>query len=76
LIHHEDCKYYASLKEKVLGFLKSRWQTVTGPDQEDVALVLKVFRHFLSHLGVSVELYHARFSDSSQRRITFDQMGS
>jgi len=38
-------------------------------------LVAKVFSRLLAHLGVTVELYYARFADDSHTKIVFEKLG-
>jgi hypothetical protein len=72
LINHEDCRYYASLKNKVFGFLGAR--TRATPDSKDLPLLGNVFRHFLAHLGVSFEVYYAKFSDADHNHVVFEKV--
>jgi len=37
--------------------------------------VAKVFGRLLSHLGVSVELYYAKFADETHSKIVFEKVG-
>jgi len=73
LINHEDCGYYGFLKSKVLGLLGARLAAAIGP-REDLPTVAKVFEHLLSQLGLSVELYYAKFTDESRTKVVFEKI--
>jgi hypothetical protein len=75
LITHEDCRYYESMRNKVLGFLGPRLAGLIGP-REDLPAVAGVFKNLLSGLGLSVELYYARFADEARTKITFEKAGA
>ena len=73
LINHEDCKYYNSLKERVLGFAGA--QSVAGDHaREDIPVIAEVFRRLLAHLKLPVELHYASFADPEHTKIVFDQV--
>jgi hypothetical protein len=76
LINHEDCRYYGALKEKVMSFLGPRLPVSLAPAREDLPLISRVFNRLLSHLGVTVELYYAKFSDAAHTRIVFEKIAS
>ncbi len=76
LINHEDCHYYDSIKQKVYGFLGQRWHGIAQHSREDLSLVGKAFTHVLFHLGMSVELYYARFTDPERTHMTFEKTGA
>ncbi|MFA5878267.1 MAG: hypothetical protein WC845_02785 [Candidatus Staskawiczbacteria bacterium] len=70
LINHEDCAYYHSLCEK-------SWALRTLAHllpRDDMKLIAQVFHRLLSHLGMQVELYHAKFSDDERTRIVFERI--
>lgn len=69
LINHEDCKYYGTLKDRVLGLLGER-----QPPRNDLTAVARVFETLLSAMRVSVELYYARFADPEHSKITFERV--
>jgi len=71
LINHEDCKYYESLKERVLGFLGAHPQ-LADRSREDLPAIAGIFDRLLSHLGVAVELYYAKFTDPGHAKIVFE----
>jgi hypothetical protein len=73
LINHEDCKYYESLKDRVLNFLGAR-RTLAEQSREDMGALARIFTSLLSHLGVTVELYYAKFADSEHTKIVFDRL--
>lgn len=75
LINHEDCGYYKSLKDKIAGFVTARLRALAHQPREDLGLVAKVFGRLLSHLGVSVELYYAKFADETHSKIVFEKVG-
>jgi hypothetical protein len=72
LINHEDCKYYTSLKERVLGFAGAH--SVLDHAREDMPLIAQVFRRLLAHLNLPVELHYASFADPEHTKIVFDQI--
>jgi len=74
LINHEDCGYYKSLKDKIAGFVATHLKALAHQPREDLSLVAKVFSRLLSHLGVTVELYYAKFADESHTKIVFDKL--
>lgn len=76
LINHEGCRYYDSVKTRVLGFIGSRLHPSPDHARDDLALATRVFQHFLSHLGYNLELYYARFSDAERTKIVFEEVGS
>ena len=76
LINHEDCHYYDSIKEKVFGFLGQRWRGAAQHSREDLPLVSRAFGHFLSHLGLPLELYYARFADPERTKVVFDKVSA
>jgi len=75
LITHEDCRYYGSVKSKILGLLGARLAGLIGP-REDLPAVAGVFKNLLSGLGLSVELYYAKFADEGRTKITFEKVGA
>ncbi len=74
LINHEECRYYESLKTKVLSFLGGRFTMSPEHARDDLALVSKACQYLLSHLGYKVELYYARFADAGHTRVVFDKV--
>jgi len=72
LINHEDCLYYRLLAEKIPGFLTGHASRLRDRPGEDLALIARVFHRLLSHLGLKVELYYARFVDGDCSKVTFD----
>ncbi len=74
LINHEDCRYYETLKTRVLALLGSRFNMARHFEREDLSLVSTAFRHFLAHLGYSVELYYAHFADPEHTHIQIDKV--
>jgi hypothetical protein len=73
LINHEDCKYYESLKDRVFNLLGVH-KTPAEQSREDMGALARIFARLLSHLGVSVELYYAKFTDAGHTRIAFDRL--
>lgn len=74
LINHEDCAYYRMLAEKLPAFLRAH---VHGPDhrsRDDMELIGAVFTRLLTHLGLQVELYYARFADADHTKVTFERV--
>jgi hypothetical protein len=74
LINHEDCKYYESLKSRVLGFMGSNLRISPGHAREDLDLVSRTFKHLLSHLGLALEIYYAKFADPEHRKVEFERV--
>ena len=72
LINHEDCKYYHSLKERVLGLAGAH--SVLDHAREDMPLVAQVFRRLLGHLNLPIEMHYASFADPQHTQIVFDQV--
>jgi len=73
LINHEDCKYYESLKDRVLKVLGAH-KTLAEQSREDMGAVARIFASLLSHLGLAVELYYAKFADAEHTKIVFDRV--
>ena len=76
LINHEDCRYYAELKNKVMGLLGSGAGLIEHYARHDLSLVSRTFRHLLSHLGYQVEYYYARFADAEHKQIVIERVGT
>jgi hypothetical protein len=74
LINHEDCKYYESLKSRVLTFIGSTLKFSPEHAREDLDLVSRTFKHLLSHLGVNLEIYYAKFTDPEHRQVEFEKL--
>ncbi len=74
LINHEDCRYYENLKGRVLALLGSRFNVARHYEREDLSLVSSAFRHFLSHLGYTIEFYYARFADPEHTKIEIERV--
>ena len=75
LITHEDCRYYESIKGKILGLIGAHFANAISP-REDLPAVAGVFRHLLADLGLSVELYYAKFADEGHTRVTFEKLSA
>jgi len=74
LINHEDCRYYETLKSRVLSLLGSRFNLARHFEREDLSLVSGAFRHFLSHLGYTIDFYYARFADPGHTKIEIEKV--
>ena len=75
LINHEDCKYYNSLKERVLGFVGARAAEVLADHARvDMPVVADVFKRLLGHLRLPIEMHYASFADPEHTKIVFDQV--
>jgi hypothetical protein len=74
LINHEDCRYYAALKQKTLPFLGSRLAPSPEHAREDLSLVARTFQLFLSHLGYTIEFYYAKFADPEHTQIEIERV--
>ena len=72
LINHEDCAYYKTIRDKVAGFL-GRFVSSSSA-HEDMPAVAAVFKSLLAHLGVSLELYYASFTDSTRSNVKFERI--
>lgn len=75
LINHEGCRYYEALKAKTLGLLGPGLQIAASHARDDLTLVSRVFRNFLSHLGYQIELYYAKFANPERTRIEIEKVG-
>ena len=69
LVNHEDCSYYGMLGNKLGALLPFH---VHLP-HDDMKLIQHVFIRLLSHLGVKLELYYAKFVDESHTQIMIEQ---
>jgi hypothetical protein len=74
LINHEDCVYYRWLSGKLAGLLLDRAQGLCTQPCQDLELIARVFDRLLSHLGLSLELYYARFTDDSHAKVVFERV--
>jgi hypothetical protein len=74
LINHEDCKYYDSIKGKLLDWMGGRFHGAARQIREDLPLALSIFDRCLSHLAVQVDLYYARFADAERTTVAFDKL--
>lgn len=68
LINHEDCTYYDMLSSKLGGFIPLHLHL----PHEDMKLIYRVFARLLSHLGLNVELYYAKFVDERHTLIKIE----
>ncbi len=75
LINHEDCAYYKTLKQRVLGVLGQHAQFLLQQPRDDMLLIEKIFNRFLPHLGYSLELYYAKFTDETCSQVVFERIG-
>ena len=76
LINHEGCRYYQNLKSRALAMIGSRLHLPLDLGRDDLGLVAESFRHFLSHLGYSVELYYAKFSNPEHTHIEIEKVSA
>jgi hypothetical protein len=74
LINHEDCAYYRMLAEKIPGFLRDHGDGERHRSRTDLGSIAAIFTRLLSHLGVQVELYYARFADPEHTKVAFDHV--
>ncbi|MBN1510062.1 MAG: hypothetical protein JW955_24665 [Sedimentisphaerales bacterium] len=72
LINHEDCAYYRMLARRLPGFLRPGADGQSHRPRADMKPIAAICDRLLSHLGVQIELYYARFTDSDHTRVTFD----
>lgn len=68
LINHEDCTYYDLLSHKLSFLIPSHLHL----PHEDMKLIHQVFTRLLSHLGMNLELYYAKFIDERHTQITIE----
>jgi len=71
LINHEDCRYYEMLKSRGLAFFGMHLHGADLP-RADLAEAAKACAELLAHLGLEIELHHARFADAEHRRVKID----
>jgi hypothetical protein len=74
LINHEDCRYYDSILGKLTGFLGARSKDLADP-RRDLSLVAKITELAMPHLGLTPEMYYARFADASHKGVVFEKIG-
>ena len=75
LIGHEDCRYYESLRSRLLGILGAKAAALVAP-RGDLSAVAKLFQQLLAHLGMTVEMYYAKFADEGHTRVEFEKVGA
>ena len=68
LVNHEDCAYYEMLGHRLGALIPSHLHL----PHSDMTLIQQVFVRLLSHLGVKLELYYAKFVDESHTQITIE----
>ncbi|HEY5915513.1 MAG TPA: hypothetical protein VJA21_33430, partial [Verrucomicrobiae bacterium] len=59
---------------RVLSLLGSRFNLARHFEREDLGLVSSAFRHFLSHLGYTVDYYYARFANPEHTKIEIEKV--
>lgn len=74
LINHEGCRYYQNLKGRALAIIGARLHMPLDLGRDDLSLVAEAFRHFLSHLGYSMEYYYASFADPEHTHIEIEKV--
>ena len=74
LINHEGCRYYQNLKSRAMAIIGSRLHLPLDLCRADLSLVAASFRHFLSHLGYSIEFYYAKFADPEHTHIEIEKV--
>jgi hypothetical protein len=74
LINHEDCKYYQSLRTKLSHLLGARFKGVAEQAREDLGLLARICDRLLAHLGLSVDLYYAKFADAEHSKAVFEKV--
>lgn len=70
IINHEDCAWYKDMSSSLLGALCKH---VHVP-REDMNLLTQVFKRVLAHLGLTLELYYAKFTDADKSQVTFEKV--
>lgn len=73
LINHEDCGHYKELGGRMLGILHTCHMDLP---RTDMGLVAQVFTRLLSHLGLKVERYYAKFADPEHTQIVFEKLSA
>jgi len=68
IINHEDCAYYKMVSGKLGSLLPFHKHL----ECDDMKLIKSVFQKLLSHLGMKLELYYAKFVDESHTQITIE----
>jgi hypothetical protein len=68
LVNHEDCTYYDLLSNKLSSLIPFHLHL----PHEDMKLIHQVFTRLLSHLGMNLELYYAKFIDERHTQIKID----
>src|ERR1035437_4810112 len=58
LINHEDCGFYHTLTKRVTGGREHEEQML-----HDLGNLPGIFTRLLSHIGLTVQVYYARFAD-------------
>jgi hypothetical protein len=73
LIGHEDCKYFDSVKNRVLGFVGVDLKDMAEHHKASLAVLPKMLAGLLVP-GISVEIYYAKFRDPAQTEILFESI--
>jgi hypothetical protein len=71
LIGHEDCKYYDSVKNRILGFVGVDLKTMAEHHKAGLAMLPKMLATILAPQK-SIEIYYAKFKDPDQNEIIFE----
>jgi carbonic anhydrase len=71
VINHEDCAYYKGLSKKAAGLLEPFHVHLPLADMQTIA---KVFARLLSHLGMQLEMYYAKFVDGDPSKVVIDRV--
>jgi hypothetical protein len=74
LINHEDCAYYKMLGDKIPGLRLEQAGGLAHQPRADLEPIAAVFHRLLSHLGLGVELYYARFADGDHCQVVFERL--
>ena len=71
VINHENCAYYKELGEKATWLFQPFHAHLS---RDDMKLVAQVFARRLSHLGLALEMYYARFVEGDPASIVIDRV--
>lgn len=71
LIGHEDCKYFESIKNRLLGFVGAAGADIIEHHKAGLAMLPKILVNILSP-GKKVEIYYAKFKDPNHTEVIFE----
>jgi hypothetical protein len=71
VVNHEDCAYYRELSQKAAGLVKPFHVHLP---REDMPRIAAVFPRLLSHLGMQLEMYYARYVEGELAKIAIERI--